>query len=239
MWVQRMAEETILVIEDDPALTRGLRDNFQSRGYFVHCAADGKTGLDIALDVNPDLIILDIMLPEMNGYDVCEIIREAKLEMPIIMLTAKGQEKDIIRGLNLGADDYVTKPFSIKELLARVQAFLRRAADGVQENYYFGDFKLETSSHRLLRDDAEIPLTPKEYDLLQLFLDRSGKALTRDEIINVVWGINIFVTPRSVDRCVTTLRKKIEPNPERPTFIRTIMDVGYRFDGVIPDLIQT
>ena len=109
----------------------------------------------------------------------------------------------------------------------------------MQESYHFGDFKLETRSHRLLRDDAEIPLTPKEYDLLQLFLDRSGKALTRDEIINVVWGINIFVTPRSVDRCVTTLRKKIEPNPERPTFIRTIMDVGYRFDGVIPDLIQT
>jgi DNA-binding response OmpR family regulator len=225
-----MAEETILVIEDDPALTRGLKDNFQSRGYIVHCAADGKTGLDIALDVNPDLIILDIMLPEMNGYDVCEIIRRAKLAMPIIMLTAKGQEKDIIRGLNLGADDYVTKPFSIKELLARVQAFLRRAADGLQESYYFGEFKLEVSSHRLLRDDTEIPLTPKEYDLLQLFLSRSCRALTRDEIINVVWGINIFVTPRSVDRCVTTLRKKIEPDPSRPTFIRTIMDVGYRFE---------
>lgn len=225
-----MTDETILIIEDDPALTRGLKDNFQSRGYVVHCAADGKTGLDIALDVNPDLIILDIMLPEMSGYDVCEIIREAKLEMPIIMLTASGQEKDIIRGLNLGADDYVTKPFSIKELLARVQAFLRRAADGVQESYHFGEFKLETSSHRLLRDDTEIPLTPKEYDLLQLFLNRSGRALTRDEIINVVWGINIFVTQRSVDRCVTTLRKKIEPDPARPTFIRTIMDVGYRFE---------
>ncbi len=225
-----MTDETILIIEDDPALTRGLKDNFQSRGYVVHCAADGKTGLDIALDVNPDLIILDIMLPEMSGYDVCEIIREAKLEMPIIMLTASGQEKDIIRGLNLGADDYVTKPFSIKELLARVQAFLRRAADGVQESYHFGEFKLETSSHRLLRDDTEIPLTPKEYDLLQLFLNRSGRALTRDEIINVVWGINIFVTQRSVDRCVTTLRKKIEPDPTRPTFIRTIMDVGYRFE---------
>ena len=225
-----MTDETILIIEDDPALTRGLKDNFQSRGYVVHCAADGKTGLAIALDVNPDLIILDIMLPEMSGYDVCEIIREAKLEMPIIMLTASGQEKDIIRGLNLGADDYVTKPFSIKELLARVQAFLRRAADGVQESYHFGEFKLETSSHRLLRDDTEIPLTPKEYDLLQLFLNRSGRALTRDEIINVVWGINIFVTQRSVDRCVTTLRKKIEPDPTRPTFIRTIMDVGYRFE---------
>lgn len=225
-----MAEETILVIEDDPALTRGLKDNFQSHGYIVHCAADGKTGLDLALDVKPDLVILDIMLPKMNGYDVCEIIRGAKLEMPIIMLTAKGQEKDIIRGLNLGADDYVTKPFSIKELLARVQAFLRRATDGQQKSYCFGEFELELSSHRLLRDGSEIPLTPKEYGLLQLFLSRRGRALTRDEIMNVVWGINIFVTPRSVDRCVTTLRKKIEPDPTRPTFIQTILDIGYRFE---------
>lgn len=224
-----MPDKIVLVIEDDPSLMRGLKDNFQSRGYVVHGASDGELGLESALKIRPDLVILDIMLPKLNGYEVCELIREAALDMPIIMLTAKGQEKDIVRGLNVGADDYVTKPFSIEELLARAHAFLRRGQDEQRKVFQFGDFELDVHSHRLVREGSEIFLTPKEFDLLRLFLGRPGRALTRDEIVRIVWGINVFVTPRSVDRCVTTLRKKIEPDPALPTFIQTIMDVGYRF----------
>ncbi len=225
-----MSKKTVLIIEDDPALLRGLKDNFQSCGYVVDIAIDGELGVEMALSIKPNLIILDIMLPKLNGYEVCELIRRAELEMPIIMLTAKGEEKDIVRGLNLGADDYVTKPFSIEELLARAQAFLRRDSQGHAKAYRFGEFELDINSHRLMRDGLEISLTPKEYDLLELFLSRNGRALTRDEIMNVVWGMNVFVTPRSVDRCVTTLRKKIEPDPTRPTHVKTILDVGYRFE---------
>ena len=171
------------------------------------------------------------MLPKLNGYEVCELIREAELDMPIIMLTAKGQEKDIVKGLNLGADDYVTKPFSIEELLARAHAFLRRGRDKQPKVFRFGDFELDVDSHKLIREGSEIPLTPKEFDVLRLFLSRPGRALTRDAIVRSVWGINVFVTVRSVDRCVNSLRKKIEPDPSRPTFIQTIMDVGYRFEA--------
>jgi DNA-binding response OmpR family regulator len=151
--------------------------------------------------------------------------------MPIIMLTAKGQESDIILGLNLGADDYVTKPFNIHELLARVNAFLRRQRKEEIRQFQFGDFVLNMDSRRLLRRGKEVELTPKEFKLLALFLKRSGCALTREEILKQVWGYDILVTTRSVDRCVTTLRNKIERNSHNPDFIRTIRDVGYRFEN--------
>jgi DNA-binding response OmpR family regulator len=225
-----MARESVLIIEDDPAMLRGLKDNFELRGYRTRTAADGERGLEAALEDRPDLIVLDIMLPRMNGYEVCQRIREAGLDMPIIMLTAKGQEEDIVRGLNLGADDYVTKPFSIKELLARANAFLRRRAMEQPETYHFGDCRLDTVSYRLFRGGAEVPLTPKEFKLLSYFLSRVGRALTRDEIMNAVWGHDVLVTQRSVDRCVATLRSKIEADPHRPVFIHTIRDIGYRFE---------
>ena len=150
--------------------------------------------------------------------------------MPIIMLTAKGDEEDVVLGLNLGADDYVTKPFSVKELLARAGAFLRRRREPGAPSYAFGDFTLDLRSHKLLRGHDEIPLTPKEFDLLVLFLKRPGRAFTRDDVLRAVWGRDRFVTRRSVDRCVNTLRRKIEPDPRRPAFIHTIRDVGYRFE---------
>jgi len=149
--------------------------------------------------------------------------------MPILMLTAKGQEEDIVRGLELGADDYVTKPFSVRELMARSQAFLRRHASPAPV-YEFGDCRLDTVSHRLLRRGGEVPLTAKEFRLLEFFLRRSGRALTRDSIMNSVWGNSVMVTARSVDRCVTTLRGKIEDDPRHPAFIHTIRDIGYRFE---------
>ncbi len=226
-----MSNEAILIIEDDPTMLRGLKDNFSFKGYRVKTAADGESGLNEALNSRPDLILLDIMLPKINGYEICRLIRTEGLDMPIIMLTAKGQESDIILGLNLGADDYVTKPFNIHELLARVNAFLRRRRQEEVRQFKFGDFTLNMDSRQLLRRGKEVDLTPKEFGLLALFIKRTGCALTRDEILKHVWGYDILVTTRSVDRCINTLRNKIEPKPENPTFIKTIRDVGYRFES--------
>jgi DNA-binding response OmpR family regulator len=220
----------VLIIEDDATLLRGLVDNFHSQGYRVTSAKDGQQGLDAALKDTPDLILLDIMLPKMNGYDICRLIRKHELTMPIIMLTAKGQEEDIIRGLELGADDYVTKPFSIRELLARAKAFLRRRNAKPTDIHKFGDCELDLTSHKLFRHGNEAPLTTKEFRLLEYFVRRPGRALTRNDILDAVWGHSIIVSARSVDRCVTTLRAKIEPNPQQPTFIHTIRDIGYRFE---------
>ncbi len=225
-----MTGKTVLIIEDDPTLLRGLKDNFQSKAYRVQTACDGEAGLAAALNGGPDLILLDIMLPKMNGYEICRVVRERGLDMPIIMLTAKGQEEDIIRGLNLGADDYVTKPFSIRELLARAKAFLRRRQGTVSEVYRFSDCELDLPSHKLLRNGSEVPLTPKEFRLLEYFVTRAGRALTRDDVLTSVWGDSVVVTARSVDRCVRTLRSKIEPDLSRPTLIQTIPDIGYRFE---------
>ena len=222
--------ETILIVEDDPTMLRGLKDNFEFKGYRVVTAADGEDGLNAALNEKPDLIILDIMLPKINGYEVCRLIRKEQLDMPIIMLTAKGEESDIILGLNLGADDYVTKPFSIKELLARAAAFLRRSKQTEQDVYEFGDFRLDIPSRKLTCKGDEIKLSPKEFKLLELFLKKPGRALTRDDILNAVWGYDCYVGPRSIDRFVTTLRNKIEPDPHNPIYIHTIREIGYKFE---------
>ena len=218
----------ILIIEDEPALLRGLKDTFASKGYDVVAATDGPAGLDLALAADPDLILLDIMLPRMNGYELCRALREHGLETPILMLTAKGQEEDIILGLNLGADDYITKPFRIGELIARVRAFLRRR--GQPALCRFGDFELNLTAHRLYRNGREVDTTAKEFKLLAYFASRPGCALARDHLLNAVWGHSVMVTPRSVDRCVATLRAKIEADPRRPVYIQTIRDIGYRFE---------
>ncbi len=224
-----MSGETILIVEDDPTLLRALKDNFDFKGYHVITAADGEAGLNNALDCRPELIVLDIMLPKVNGYEVCRLLRQEGLDVPIIMLTAKDAESDVVLGLEIGADDYVTKPFSIRELLARAHAFLRRRSEEADHTYRFGPYELRTDAHLLTRDGEEVPLTPKEYGLLELLVRRAGKALSREEILDEVWGRTVFVSPRSVDRCVTTLRDKIEPIPAEPTYIHTIRGVGYRF----------
>jgi DNA-binding response OmpR family regulator len=196
----------ILIVEDEPALMRGLRDTFAGHGCHVLEALDGETGLDLALSGQPDLVLLDIMLPKVNGYEICRAIREHGLDVPIIMLTAKGQEEDIVLGLNLGADDYVTKPFKIRELVARANAFLRRRRSGQESVSRFGDFELNLASHKLFRAGREVDLTAKEFRLLAYFASRPGRALSRTDILNAVWGNSVIVTTRSVDRCVTTLR---------------------------------
>ena len=225
-----MHDSTVLIIEDDPALLRGLKDNFEAQQYRVRLARDGRQGLSAALANPPDLLVLDLMLPGLNGYEICRALRAKELEMPIIMLTAKGQEEDIVRGLELGADDYVTKPFSIRELLARAKAFLRRREAAASAGFQFGDCKLDFAAHKLFRKGREVPLTTKEFRLLHFFTKRPGRALTRDQILDAVWGNAIMVNDRSVDRCVTTLRAKIEPDPRRPAYIQTIRDIGYRFE---------
>jgi two-component system, OmpR family, alkaline phosphatase synthesis response regulator PhoP len=219
----------ILLIEDEPALARGLSDTLRARGFDVAVAIDGERGLESALTGQADLILLDVMLPKINGYEVCRAIREQGIDTPILMLTAKGQEQDVILGLNLGADDYITKPFRVGELIARAQAFLRRR-DAAPVAVRFGDCEINLRARTVRRGGAEIDLTSKEFALLAYFASRPGCALSRDTILNAVWGVSVFVSPRSIDRCVTTLRAKVEPDPHRPVFIQTIRDIGYRFE---------
>lgn len=228
-----MKQDRILIIEDDPAMQRVLIDNFEFSGCEVRSISDGGQAIQAVADFKPDLILLDVMLPRINGFDICRRLRKEGLATPIIMLTAKSQESDIVLGLNLGADDYVAKPFSIDVLLARAGACLRRQTQAQPqrlEAFEFGDCKLDLSSHKLFRNGEEVSLTPKEFKLLDFFTRNSGRALTRDKILNGVWGEDLIVTDRSVDRCINTLRNKVEPNPETPQFIQTIRDVGYRFE---------
>ena len=219
----------VLLIEDEPAMARGLSDTLRASGFDVTVATDGERGLDAAVSGQTDLILLDVMLPKVNGYEICRTVRAQGLDVPILMLTAKGQEQDIVLGLNLGADDYITKPFRVAELVARVRAFLRRRQPGPSA-VRFGDCEVDPVSRRVTRAGRPVDLTAKECALLLYFASRPGCALSRDVILNEVWGNAVFVTPRSIDRCVATLRAKVEPDPHRPAYIQTIRDIGYRFE---------
>jgi DNA-binding response OmpR family regulator len=221
---------TVLIVEDDPTMLRGLKDNFEFEGYKVVTATDGDSGLKAALRAIPDLIILDLMLPKINGYEVCRFLRQEKLQMPVMILTAKGQESDVVLGLKLGADDYVTKPFSIKEVLARAEALLRRTQRTSSEVYEFGDCKLDCDARTFTRGGAEVQLSPKEFELLRFFASRAGQALSRDLIMSSVWGYDAMVTPRSIDRFVNALRNKIETDPANPRHLRTVREFGYKFE---------
>jgi DNA-binding response OmpR family regulator len=224
-----MTAARVLLIEDEPALARGLSDTLRARGFDVEVAVDGERGLEAALRGQADLILLDLMLPKVNGYEICRAIRSHGIDVPVLMLTAKGQEEDVILGLNVGADDYITKPFRMNELIARARAFLRRR--GVAPTVFrFGDCEVDVRSRKVRRGGADVELTAKEFGLLAFFGTRPGCALSRDVILNAVWGSSVFVTPRSIDRCVATLRAKVEPTPHNPIYIQTIRDIGYRFE---------
>ena len=224
-----MSEGRVLLVEDEPALARGLSDTLRAQGFDVHVVKDGQRGLDAAISMRPDLILLDVMLPRMNGFEVCRTVRKQGLDVPIVMLTAKGQEEDIILGLNLGADDYITKPFRVGELIARARALLRRrGADRTVQR--FGDCEIDVTARVVRRAGMVLDLTAREYALLAYFASRPGRALARDTILNAVWGASVFVTPRSIDRCVATLRPKVEPDPHNPIYIQTIREIGYRFE---------
>ena len=226
-----MNAETILIVEDDPAILFGLRDNFERAGFTVRTAVEGRLGLDLARSLKPALILLDIMLPGMDGFTICQTLRKEGLEMPIIMLTALGQEEQIIKGLNLGADDYVTKPFSIHQLMARVTSMLRRHRRTSDEIVKLTACEVNRTTREVRNAQGQVvELTPKEHGVLDYFLSHPHRPLTRDQILDAVWGTDVFVTDRSVDRTVTTLRQKIEANASRPDHIRTVQKVGYRFE---------
>ncbi len=226
---------TVLIIEDDPTMLRGLKDNFEFEGYRVHTATDGDIGLKRALTLQPDLIVLDLMLPKANGYEICRFLRDEKIDVPILMLTAKSQESDIVLGLKLGADDYVKKPFSIKEVLARAEALLRRRASKAGQVFEFGDCRLDVESRVLIRAGKTVELSPKEFELLYFLCSHAGHACSRDLIMSNVWGYDSAVTPRSIDRFIVALRNKIEPEPGHPRFITTVREFGYRFVSDSPE----
>ena len=223
----------ILVVEDEPAMVAGLRDNFEFEGYEVITARDGIEGLERALDESPDLVVLDVMMPRMSGLEVCKQLRAKRASLPIIMLTARGQEVDKVVGLELGADDYVTKPFSIRELLARVKAVLRRTAvvPHNQDQHSFGDVEVDLRRCRVLRSGKAIDISSKEFELLKYFVCHSGETLSRDRLLEEVWGYENYPTTRTVDTHLVRLRQKLEPDPERPQYFLTVHGTGYRFVG--------
>ena len=223
----------ILIVEDEPAMVQGLRDNFEYEGYEVISAADGVDGLNRAMADQPDLVVLDVMMPKMSGLDVCKQLKARKPSLPIIMLTARGQEIDKVVGLELGADDYVTKPFSIRELMARVKAVLRRASPQAVsgEVYRFNDVEVNVRSNEVLRGGQPVELSSKEFALLAYFVAHPAETLSRDRLLDAVWGYENYPTTRTVDAHIVHLRQKLEPNPEEPRFILTVHGSGYKFVG--------
>jgi DNA-binding response OmpR family regulator len=226
----------VLVVEDDEAMAVALKDGFVYEGYEVIMARDGAEGLRMAQEESPELIILDVMLPKLNGLEVCKQLRSEGNNVPIIMLTARGQEIDKVLGLKLGADDYVTKPFSFMELVARAEAVLRRvsgaaAADDEQEPYEFGGVKIDFVRHEAFKDGEPIELSPREFRLMQFFIEHRGKVVSRDELLDGVWGYDSIPFTRTVDTHIAKLRKKIEDEPGDPRYIVTVHRLGYKFTG--------
>ena len=223
----------ILIVEDNEDLAFGLRTNLEVQGYEVALATDGPAGLSRASGEKFDLIVLDLMLPGMGGIDVLKEIRKSDAQTPVLILTAKGNEVDKVTGLRLGADDYVTKPFGLMELLARVEALLRRAAALRQSGgarYRFGNIEVNTESQRVVRDGRNVELTPKEYGLLLALIERDGSVATRIELMSEIWGHSSAVVSRTVDTHIAELRRKLEADPSHPRFIITVRKSGYRLD---------
>lgn len=223
----------ILIVEDEPAMVAGLRDNFEYEGYDVISAGDGVQGLERALAEQPDLVVLDVMMPRMSGLDVCKQLKAKRPSLPIIMLTARGQEIDKVVGLELGADDYVTKPFSIRELMARVKAVLRRVSPPVTtpEMYRFSDVEVNVRSNEVRRAGAPVELSSKEFALLAYFVAHPAETLSRDRLLDAVWGYENYPNTRTVDTHILHLRQKLEPNPEEPRLFLTVHGSGYKFVG--------
>jgi two-component system alkaline phosphatase synthesis response regulator PhoP len=224
----------ILLVEDEPGLVLTLTDRLESEGYMVQVAQDGEMGQQKALEGAFDLIILDVMLPRKSGFDVCRDLRAQGLQTPVLMLTARGQVIDKVLGLKLGADDYLTKPFEVLELLARIEALLRRATvvqAASPGSYNFGDIKVDFRRAEVSRKDNEIELSALEFKLLQYLIEHRGMALSRDELLDEVWGYDATPTTRTVDVHIAWLRQKLETNPRKPQFILTVHGLGYKFAG--------
>jgi DNA-binding response OmpR family regulator len=221
----------ILVVEDEPGIAMGLEDDLKLEGYQVQVVGDGETAIRRAREEPFDLILLDVMLPRKDGFAVCRELRRARVRAAIILLTARTQEAEKVLGLELGADDYVTKPFSPLELLARIKAVLRRASGELPELYHFGEVKVDLTRHELRRRGSPVEVTSLEFKLLIAFIQHRGRVLTRNQLLDQVWGHATFVTDRVVDNHITNLRKKIEPEPSQPRYLVSVRGFGYRFDG--------
>ncbi len=237
---RKMADLTgkvVLIVEDDPSIAIGLRINLESEGYVVHLAEDGDLALTLARSLDPDLIVLDVMLPKRNGLEVLHDLRAEGRTMPIIILSAKAGEMDKVAGLELGAEDYVAKPFSLAELLARVRAALRRghamrAPDrDRRRGIVFGEVEVDVAGRSVKRAGEPVDMTAREFDVLVCLMTEKGRVLSRDDIFRRVWGPKHHGTPRTVDNFIQQLRAKLETDPQEPTHIQTVRGVGYRFDG--------
>ena len=224
----------ILIIEDEQDLIKGLKLNLSDEGYNIDWAVNGKDGLRKAIEESPDLIILDIMLPEVNGLDVCRELRHKNINTPVIMLTAKGEEIDKVVGLEIGADDYITKPFSIRELIARIKARLRsaeREAKTEIKSYSFGEIEIDFIRFKAKRKDEEIGFSSLEFEILKYFINHRGELVSRDDLLDKIWGYESYPTTRTIDNHILKLRKKIEDEPSQPRYILSVYGGGYRFTG--------
>ncbi len=223
--------ETILVIEDDPSILDGLERNLRFEGYQVLRATDGEHGLEMAIDRRPDLLILDIMLPRLNGFELLKTLRRNEIHTPVIVITAKDQEMDKIMGLDLGADDYITKPFALRELLARINAVMRRKRryEMSDETLEFGGVRIDFGGRSVHRGSEEVTLSDREFRLLSLLVRNAGRVLDRHKILNDIWGYDYYGTARTIDNFITRLRQKLEEDPNKPALIHTVRGVGYKF----------
>ena len=223
--------QKILIVEDEKNMVAGLKFNLEARDYEVIDAYDGETGLKKALGEKPDLVLLDIMLPRLNGYEVCKKLKKAMPELPVIMLTAKSQEAEIVTGLELGADDYITKPFSVLELLARIKALFRRVKTGTDEEgiYYFGNLEVDMKKYKASKNGEPLELSTREFEILRFLIQNEGETVTRDELLNRIWGYETAPNTRTVDIHIAKLRSKIEDKPNEPELIVTIHGIGYKF----------
>lgn len=224
--------KTILLIEDEPGIRMAVKDELEFEGFQVRFAEDGLGGLESILRNPPDLVVLDLMLPGKNGFEICREIRQRGITTPVIVLTARGQEVDKIRGLELGADDYITKPFSLAELVARIRAVLRRchpeeSSDKIQRRMITMDLR----KHQVLKGSTAVELTDKEFQILALLMKRSSEVITRDDFLKTIWGEDVYVTHRTVDIHISALRRKIEDDPEHPSLIVSVRNVGYKFNA--------
>lgn len=233
-----MSGEKILVVDDEEHIVKLIKFNLENNGYKVITANDGVKALSLAREESPGLVLLDLMLPLMDGYDVCREIRRDQVisNMPVIMITAKGEELDKVLGLELGADDYITKPFSVRELVARVKAVLRRTKiDYIDKAFKFGNIQIDFQRHSVVKNGEKIELTLKEFELLEVLIKNKGRVMTRDFLLDKVWGYEYIGETRTVDVHVRHLRQKIEEDDKKPKFIETIRGIGYRFNNYSGD----
>ncbi|MBE0711582.1 MAG: response regulator transcription factor [Candidatus Aminicenantes bacterium] len=223
----------ILIVEDEESILMPLEDNLRLEGYEVSCARDGLEGLSMAAEHPFDLIVLDIMLPKLDGFEVCKRLRQDRVMTPILMLTAKSQEVDKVLGLELGADDYVTKPFSSRELLARIKAILRRTSEHDQgiDFFRFDAIEIDFSKYEARKNGLPVPLTALEFSLLHFLVQNKGRVVHRNEVLDSVWGKDVYVDARTVDKHISLLRKKFEDDPQAPKYILGVRGVGYKFTG--------